>query len=145
MLSTTEDNNDNSDNVESSNDAPPPSANGMDDNSNNTETAVLTLAQSRRLYCSPHPDVGISSSSCGSNKHNKKPSKLQSLISAKSKVDENQQHKKKKHIRFLPSEARARYFTTTSMKHSNCGGHNQAIVAKDIHHSTNTHFSCTII
>ena len=64
----------------------------------------------------------------------KNPSKLQSLITDMSKVEQKhkQQHNTqtpKKRVQFQPSKARARYFiSTTFMPHStNCGGHNQDI------------------
>ena len=102
------------------------------------------------MFKSPHPDVGISSPTAAlpDKKKGKKPSKLQSLIEEMNNVEHCNNNATKpphKHQllprrRFYPSEARSRYFkTTTFMKHSiKCGGHNQDIVAKDIHTGTNT-------
>ena len=123
---------------------------GGNDNSCKASTAVCTSASARRVFKSPHPDVGVSSPTAAvSNKRKKtKPSKLQSLIEEMNNVEHCNNNATKpphKHQllprrRFYPSEAQSRYFkATTFMKHSiKCGGHKQDIVAKDIHTGTNT-------
>ena len=120
------------------------------DNSRKADTAVHTSGSSRRVFKSPHPDVGISSpaAAVADNKKRKKPSKLESLIAEMNNVEHCNNNATKpphKHQllprrRFYPSEARARYFkATTFMNHSiKCGGHKRDIVAKDIHTGTNT-------
>ena len=120
---------------------------GGNDNSCKASTAVRTSTSIRRVFKSPHPDVGISAASSDKMKR-KKPSKLESLIAEMNNVEHCNNNATKpphKHQllprrRFYPSEARSRYFkATTFMKHSiKCGGHKQDIVAKDIHTGTNT-------
>ena len=121
---------------------------GGNDKSCNAATAVRTSASSRRVFNTPHPDVGISSPALPNKKKKKKPSKLESLIAEMNNVEHCNNNATKpphKHQvlprrRFYPSEARSRYFkATTFMNHSiKCGGHKQDIVAKDIHTGTNT-------
>ena len=125
-------------------------SNGGNDNSCKASTAVRTSASARRVFKSPHPDVGISSPAAAlpDKKRQKKPSKLESLIVEMNNVEhcnDNATKPPHKHQllprrRFYPSEARSRYFkATTFMKHSiKCGGLKQDIVAKDIHTGTNT-------
>ena len=118
---------------------------GGNDKSCNAATAVRTSASSRRVFKSPHPDVGISSPPTEKKKN--KPSKLESLIAEMNNVEHrNNNATKPPHQqrpvaqrRFYPSIGRSRYFrATTLMKHStNCGGHKQDIVAKDIHTISN--------
>ena len=118
------------------------------DNSRKADTAVRTSGSSRRVFKSPHPDVGISTAASSDKMKRKKPSKLQSLIAEMNNVEHcNNSATKPPHKhqliprrKFYPSEARSRYFrATTFMKHSiKCGGHKQDIVAKDIHTGTNT-------
>ena len=124
---------------------------GGNDNSCKASTAVHTSTSVRRVFKSPHPDVGVSLPSAAAvsdKKKKKKPSKLESLIAEMNNVEHCNNNATKpphKHQllprrRFYPSEARSRYFkATTFMKHSiKCGGHKQDIVAKDIHTGTNT-------
>ena len=122
---------------------------GGSDKSRNAATAVRTSASARRVFNTPHPDVGISSPATLPDKtKKKKPSKLESLIAEMNNVEHcnnnatkpPQKHQVLPRRRFYPSEARSRYFKATKfMKHSiNCGGDKQDIVAKDIHTGTNT-------
>ena len=93
---------------------------GGNDNSRNAATAVRTSASSRRVFNTPHPDVGVSlptaTAAVSDKKKKKKPSKLESLIAEMNNVEHCNNNATKpphKHQilprrRFYPSEARLR-------------------------------------